>query len=187
MVLKHLYLAITSTLAPGELNFRFSAQLVSSSTLQTERDLVLRISVCRVNLERILQFRQTFASPADQDLFVTKRLTQRLLLFMTHIMERFVLKATTALRDLLKVYPVLEVLTVSKRDLRRLKNAVSALLILITTNRDLKDANLAVSSLSPKRAHLIVLAEVHSVLTRAKTLLAVAVVDTSSRMNKVKS
>jgi hypothetical protein len=73
---------------------------------------------------------------ADLAIFALERLTSLLQVFSISITEWCVLKAITVLRDLLKEYLVLEVLTVSRKDSRRSKNAVSALLTPTITNKE---------------------------------------------------
>jgi len=102
-------------------------------------------------------------------------------------MERFALRVITVQKDLLELCLALEELTQSKWDLRRLKNAVSALLILIITNKALLVASLVESLLSLKKALPSVVALVLSVLTLVRMHLVAAVVVTSSRMRMVKN
>jgi hypothetical protein len=136
VVLKLLYLAITSTHARGELNYKSCAQLVGTLTLGMELDLALSISASHVVLEPTLLCKQMPALLADLAIFALERLTSLLQVFSISITEWCVLKAITVLRDLLKEYLVLEVLTVSRKDSRRSKNAVSALLTPTITNKE---------------------------------------------------
>lgn len=138
-------------------------------------------------LVRTLPSRQTSACLVQQVSFATKSVTQLLLLSLLSTMENYVPRATTALRDLLKPYPVLEVLITSTKACRRLNNAACALPTVTTTIRELEDASLAVSSLSPKKALLNAAALVLSAPTLLKMLPAVAALVTFSRMRPVKS